>query len=114
VPSRNAPPNDSVTPLVPKRRHSGGSRKPASDRVRLRRGDREFLGWALNLSRGGVRIVLEDSIEVHTDYVCILGEDEAHPRPVRVAWVKDEAGGQIAGLQFLDAEGTVPPVDTPE
>jgi hypothetical protein len=82
--------------------------------VTLRRGDQEFLGWALNVSRGGLRIVLEASIEKQGDYLCVLGEDVAHPRPVRVAWVKDEAGGQIVGLQFLDAEGTLPPVDAPE
>jgi hypothetical protein len=30
-------------------------------------------------------------------------------RPARVAWVRDEADGQIAGLQFLDVEaGEVP------
>ncbi len=86
-------------------------RKPASDRVLLRRGDEELLGWALNVSRGGMRVVFEERVEPHAHYSLVLGEDEAHPRPVRVAWTKDEAGGQIAGLQFLDCEGTVPPVD---
>jgi hypothetical protein len=81
--------------------------------VILRRADREYLGWALNVSRGGVRVVLEESIEPHVDYSFVLGDDEEHPRPVRVAWIKEEAGGQIAGLQFLDSEGTVPPVDIP-
>jgi hypothetical protein len=82
--------------------------------VTLRRGNEEVLGWALNVSRGGIRIVLESSIEKHGDYMCVLGDDEAHPRPVRVAWIRDEAGGQIVGLQYLDAEGTIPPVDIPE
>lgn len=80
----------------------------------MTRGDREFIGWALNLSRGGVRIVVEDPIEANAEYTVVLGEDESHPRPCRVAWLQEEAGGQIAGLQFLDAEGTVPPFDPPD
>ncbi len=68
-------------------------------------------GWALNVSRGGMRVVLEESVEPRADYSFVLGDDAAHPRPVRVVWVKDEAGGQIAGLQFLAVEGTLPPVD---
>jgi hypothetical protein len=65
------------------------------------------------VSRGGIRVVLEEPAEPNAEYSFVLGEDEAHARPVRVAWTKDEAGGQIAGLQFLDCEGTIPPVDVP-
>jgi hypothetical protein len=68
----------------------------------------------LNLSRGGLRIVVEDPIELNTEYAAVLGEDEQTPRPVRVAWIQEEAGGQIAGLQFLDVEGTIPPQDPPD
>ena len=95
-------------------RRRGGSRRPASDRVRMKRGDQEFIGWSLNRSRGGVRIVLEDSIELHAEYSVVFGDDEANPRPCRVAWIQEEAGGQIAGLQFLDVVGTVPPFDPPD
>jgi hypothetical protein len=80
----------------------------------MRRGDQEFIGWTLNLSRGGVRIVVEDSIELNAEYTVILGDDENNPRPVRVAWIREEAGGQIAGLQFLDVQGTIPPLDPPD
>jgi hypothetical protein len=80
----------------------------------MRRGEQEYIGWTLNLSRGGLRIVVEDPIELNTEYTVVLGEDEQVARPVRVAWIQDEAGGQIAGLQFLDVEGTIPPQDPPE
>jgi hypothetical protein len=80
----------------------------------MKRGEQEYIGWTLNLSRGGVRIVVEDPIELNTEYTVVLGEDEQEPRPVRVAWIQDEAGGQIAGLQFLDVEGTIPPQDPPD
>ena len=103
-----------AAPAAPKRRHGGGSRRPATARVTLRRDNREFIGWTLNISRGGVRIVLEDSIESEVEYSLVFGEEQANPRPVRVVWIKEEADGQIAGLQFLDAEGTIPPPDIPD
>ena len=80
----------------------------------MRRGEQEFIGWTLNLSRGGVRIVVEDTIELNAEYTVILGDDEANPHPARVAWIQEESGGQIAGLQFLDVVGTVPPQDPPD
>ena len=101
-------------PPPPKRRHGGGSRHAASDRITLTRGSHQHMGWTLNLSRGGVRIVLEDSIEANTEYTLVLGEDSAHPRPVRVVWIQEALGGQIAGLQFLDSDGTIPPPDLPD
>jgi c-di-GMP-binding flagellar brake protein YcgR len=83
----------------------------------MKRGEQEYIGWTLNLSRGGLRIVVEDPIELNTEYTVVFGQDEKNEneaRPVRVAWIQDEAGGQIAGLQFLDVEGTIPPQDPPE
>lgn len=112
---RGSVPPKSVAPAeVPVRRRSGGSRRPASDRVTLKRGEQELIGWTLNLSRGGIRIVVEDPIELDVEYSVVLGDDEQNQRPVRVAWIQEEAGGQIAGLQFLDVEGTIPPQDPPD
>ena len=73
-----------------------------------------FFGWALNLSRGGLRIVVEDPVELNAEYSVVLGEDEQNPRPCKVAWVREESGGQIAGLQFLDVQGTIPPFEPPD
>jgi hypothetical protein len=75
----------------------------------LRAGGAEFIGWTLNLSRGGVRLVLEDAVEPGADYDVTVGDSA--PRPGRVIWVQTEADGQIAGVQFLDGDGTVPPAN---
>jgi rRNA maturation protein Rpf1 len=72
-------------------------------------------GWTLNVSRGGVRVVVEEAVAAGVDYLVVVGEAKA--RPARVVWVRDEADGQIVGLQFLDVPdgevpGTLPPPPT--
>lgn len=97
------------------RRQSGGARREASDRIRLYAKDGEVEGWTLNVSRGGVRIIVEDRVEVGKEYEISLGDEEHIRRPCRVVWVQEEADGQIAGVQYLDTNtgppppGTVPP-----
>jgi hypothetical protein len=98
------------------RRQDGGARREASERVTLRaEGSEEVLGWTLNLSRGGVRIIVEDPVELGKDYEIRIGD--AEPRLGRIVWVQDEADGQICGVQFLSADGTpvtgTPPPDQP-
>ena len=73
-------------------------------------------GWTLNLSRGGVRVVLEDPVELGVEYTITIGpegEDESRMHQARVVWLQDEADGQIAGIQFLDEEGGPPERDAP-
>jgi len=100
------------------RRQSGGARREASDRVRLSRAGSEVEGWTLNVSRGGVRIIVEDRVELGADYEISLGDEEHLRRPCRVVWVQEEADGQICGVQYLDTNtgppppGTVPPPDS--
>ena len=92
------------------RRSSGGARREASDRVRLYGVAGEVEGWTLNLSRGGVRIIVEDRVELGKDYDISIGDEDHIRRPCRVVWVQEEADGQIAGVQFLDTSGgSVPP-----
>jgi len=92
------------------RRRAGGARREASDRVRFRNTAGEVEGWTLNLSRGGVRVVVEEPLELGGEYDVSIGEEELVTRPCRVVWVQDEADGQIVGVQFLDTNtGTVPP-----
>jgi len=107
-------PDPDDPPQAQVRRRAGGSRRPGSDRITLTRGEQESIGWTLNLSRGGVRIVVEDPIELFAEYTVIFGAGDSNPRPVRVAWIQDEAGGQIVGLQYLDVQGTIPPQDPPD
>jgi hypothetical protein len=92
-------------------RRSQGSRKEATERVRLHREGGEVSGWTLNISRGGARLVLEESVELGAQYQVVIGE-QIEPRDVRIVWAQDEADGQIVGVQFLDSEGSIPPPST--
>jgi hypothetical protein len=85
-----------------------GSRKDATERVRIRRDAFQTSGWTLNISRGGARLVLEEPVELGKQYQVEMGV-EAEPREVRIVWAQDEADGQIVGVQFLDGDGSVPP-----
>ncbi len=100
-------PPDAASNVPHTRRGGGGARREASERVTIRRDAFETLGWTLNLSRGGVRVIVEDPVEVDEEYDVNLADAAA--RKARVVWARNEADGQIVGLQFLDVEGTVPP-----
>lgn len=89
------------------RRNTDGPRQQTSERVSLRRPGRDLTGWALNLSRGGVRLVLEEPVRVGEVFDIVVG-DAGEPRAGRVVWVREEADGQIVGLQFLDASQPPP------
>jgi PilZ domain len=89
---------------------SGGARREASERVVLRAAGYESSGWTLNVSRGGVRLIVESQVELGREYELWIGDEQsALRRRGRVVWVQDEADGQIAGIQYLDVEGAVPP-----
>jgi len=94
------------------RRGSGGARREASERIILRAPAFETVAWTLNLSRGGVRLIVEEPLELGATYELVIGDaDPPVVRQGRVVWVQDEADGQICGVQFLDTEGSVPPPD---
>jgi hypothetical protein len=84
----------------------------ASEQVSLRNPSASITGWTLNVSRGGARLIVEDPVVVGQSWELTTNETEL-PRPVRVVWVRNEAGGQIVGVQYLDTVGTIPPYDEP-
>jgi hypothetical protein len=95
----------------------GGARREASERVRLRADDRVIEGWTLNASRGGLRVIVEDRLEVGAVFGLSVGDGVPEVvRQSQVAWVQDEADGTICGLKFLDCDGPVPSPsdDSPE
>lgn len=98
---------------VSQRRSTGGARHEATERVVLRAGGSTVDGWTLNVSRGGLRVIVESPVAAGEDYEVAIGE--APVRPARVVWVREESDGQIVGLQFLDGPegGTVPPPPPP-
>jgi hypothetical protein len=62
-------------------------------------------GWALNISRGGVRVILEEKIEPGTHFEVSLvgrptGTDLPSPQVGRVVWIQEEPDGVVAGLEF--------------
>jgi hypothetical protein len=91
------------------RRNLGGRRLEASERVVLvpqgSEGEdtQELTAWTLNLSHGGLRVVVEDPIVVGAEYLVSVGEAEA--RRARVVWLRQESDGQIAGMKFSDSLG---------
>jgi hypothetical protein len=89
-------------------RRTAGSRREATERVRVRNDGFETAGWTLNISRGGARLVLEEAVQLGGLYQVELGV-EAEPRQVRIVWAQDETDGQIVGVQFLDTDGSIPP-----
>ena len=93
------------------RRQLGGARHEASERVGIRASSFETSGWTLNVSRGGIRAVVEEPLDPNGEYDVSVGD--AAPRRARVAWTREEADGQIVGLRFLDVEGSFPPEDPP-
>jgi hypothetical protein len=113
--SRDKPPEtpEPDTSVRAPRRLAGGARREASERVLVRSTGFETHGWTLNVSRGGIRAVVEDPLLQGIEYQLVVGDEEtATPRRTSVAWLQDEADGQIVGLKFLDVEdASVPPKD---
>ena len=104
--TRRPPPQ---TELHAQRRAVGGARREATERVTLRGPGFETHGWTLNVSRGGLRAIVEEPLKAGVEYVLLVGDAEESARHVCVVWVQDEADGQIVGLRFLDVAGSVPP-----
>jgi len=61
----------------------------------------ELPGWALNLSRGGLRAVVEDRVELGEELEVWIDEI-AVKRRGRVVWVQEEPDGTIVGISFLE------------
>jgi hypothetical protein len=110
--TRRSPPPPTPAGVHAQRRAVGGARREATERVTLRGPGFETHGWTLNVSRGGIRAVVEEPLKSGVEYVLLVGDAEASARKVSVVWVQDEADGQIVGLRFLDVAGSVPPQET--
>ncbi len=81
----------------------GAARHDVSSRVTLKAKSGAVLeGWALNVSRGGVRVILEEKVELGAEFDVTLstGEDTGAPLVGRVVWVQEEPDGVVAGIEF--------------
>ncbi len=58
-------------------------------------------GWSLNLSRGGVRVILETRVELGAELeVNVFVGVSPQPRVGLVVWVQDEPDGVVCGIAF--------------
>ncbi len=91
----------------------GGARREVTERVSLKTEDGRALdGWALNVSRGGLRAILEDKVILGQKFDIGLGTDEVIERTGRIVWIQEEPDGVIVGIEFTGLSGThksVPP-----
>jgi hypothetical protein len=100
--SSNAEPQ---APGCAQRRRVGGARREASERVSLRASAFETDGWTLNVSRGGIRAIVETPLSEGAEYDLVVGDAAVtKARRARVVWLRDESDGQIVGLEYLDDE----------
>jgi hypothetical protein len=112
---RNLTPPSGIQGILAQRRGTGGARREISARLTLRSDSADYDGWALNVSRGGIRVVLEGRVGLGQE-IAVEGYDpdqpDAPPRTARVVWVQDEPDGAVVGLQFLDVGGSALPKAT--
>jgi hypothetical protein len=89
----------------------GGARRDVTARVTLKApGGETFDGWALNISRGGVRVILEDKVELGSEYevtVC-TAPDPVQPQRGRIVWMQEEPDGVVVGIEFRGESGLHP------
>lgn len=60
-----------------------------------------FEGWALNICHGGLRVITEEVLDIG-DFLGIevTSSGTLYTGKARVCWVRKEADGVVAGLQF--------------
>jgi hypothetical protein len=81
----------------------GGARHEVSSRVSLKSKAGAILeGWALNVSRGGIRVILEENVELGDELEVTISTGDESSAPVigRVVWVQEEPDGVVAGIEF--------------
>jgi hypothetical protein len=66
-------------------------------------------GWALNVGRGGVRVILEEKVEPGSLFEVELQggvgaadapQVDGAPHQGRVVWIQEEPDGVVAGIEF--------------
>jgi hypothetical protein len=89
-----------------------GTRREVSERITLVHDGGSFEGWALNVSRGGVRAILEDKVELGREFDVEVGAEDSLKRRGRVVWVQEEPDGVIVGIEFLGGAPSTAPSGT--
>lgn len=97
-----------AVPGLPPTRREGGARKNVSYRVIFVRGEVEIPGWALNLSRGGLRAIIEERVELGEELEIHIPDIQVERRG-QVVWAQDEPDGAIVGISFQERLEEPPP-----
>ena len=104
----------------------GGARQTVSDRVTFKRDDKTlYVGWALNVSRGGLRAILEpdapDAVDARSEghahanpelgeeYDVVVGDPDADgnaPKRGRIVWLQEEPDGFVVGVEYQGLSGS--------
>lgn len=109
------PPVGTPVPGLPPTRRAGGARRNVSYRVSLFRDAQteggsptEIPGWALNISRGGLRTIVEDPVELGEELEVVIADEGLRHRG-RIVWTQEEPDGMIVGVEFLERLQAAPP-----
>jgi hypothetical protein len=109
-----SPPHGTEMPDVhATRRADGGARRQLTTRVTLRVDATGIVGWALNISRGGIRLILEDTVAPGQEFDVEVSSEGDAPTPTRrgrVIWVQEERDGMVVGVKFVGAGASEEPV----
>lgn len=66
-----------------------------------------FDGWALNVCHGGMRIITEEPLKLGDELqIDVSSSGTAYTGKARVCWVRKEADGVVAGLEFSQVRGS--------
>jgi PilZ domain len=63
-------------------------------------------GWALNVSRGGLRVILEERVDLGAEFEITISESGSEGATLqcgRIVWVQEEPDGVVAGIEFRAA-----------
>lgn len=109
------PPIGVPVPGLPPTRRAGGARRNVSYRVVFFREPGEpggepieLTGWALNISRGGLRAIVEDRVDLGEELDVSIAEEGLRRRG-QIVWTQEEPDGMIVGVSFLERMASAPP-----
>lgn len=91
----------------------GESRTEASERIVVRRGEALLDAWTLNISAGGMRLVLEDKVALGD--ILEIRQDTEVWRAAQVVWIQEEPDGAVVGVEYTDSprRSSMPPRTPP-
>ena len=108
-------PADAPAPGLPPVRRAGGARRNVSYRVSFFRAaateggaPTEIPGWALNISRGGLRAIVEDPVVLGEELEVNIADEQMQHRG-QIVWTQEEPDGMIVGVSFLERLAQPPP-----